>query len=56
MPEGWTGQRFHLGKNKEVLDTEPPAIHHAMSIFVECQETGETYITFSDSTAAIERA
>lgn len=56
MPEGWTGQRFHLGKNKEAFDMELFAVHHAMSIFVECQEAGETYTTFSDSTEAIERA
>ena len=28
--EGWTGRRFHLGNNKEVLDAEVFAIYQAL--------------------------
>ena len=48
VPDGWTGQRFHLGKN-EAFDAEPFVIHRAMRM------TGIAYTIFSNSTAAIER-
>ena len=50
--EGWTGRRFHLG-NKEVFDAEIHAIHQALSIMGQRQETGRRYTVFADSTAAI---
>ena len=55
-PDGWTEQRFHLGNNKEVSNAELFAIHRAMRIFLEREETGVAYTTPSDSTATIERA
>ena len=55
VPDGWTCQRFCLGR-EEVFNAEPFAIHRAMKIFLERQETGVAYTTFSDSMAAINRA
>lgn len=49
------GQRFHLEKNKEVLDAELFAIRRAMRILLEREATGVGYTVFSDSRVAIER-
>ena len=46
MPGGWTGQRFHPGKN-ETFDAELSAIYGAMRM------AGITYMIFSNSTVAI---
>ena len=49
-------ERFHLGKNKEVFDSEHFAIHRALKIFLERYEQVVAYTIFSDSQVAIERA
>ena len=53
---GWTGRRFHLGKNKEVFDAELYALYRAAKILDERGEEGQDYTILSDSTAALERA
>ena len=52
---GWTGELYHLGRNKEVFDAELYAVLQAMGVLLRRQELGKNYTTFSDSTAAIER-
>ena len=54
-PEGWAGQRYHLGTNKEVFDAEVYAIYQALRVSDQRQENGHQYIVFVDSTAAIDR-
>ena len=54
-PQGWTGQHFHLGSNKEVFDAEVFAIYQALRVIDQRQETGRNYTIFVDSTSAIER-
>ena len=54
-PEGWTGRRYHLGKNKEVFDAETCATLSALRIFDRRQESGSRFTIFADSTAAINR-
>ena len=54
-PGGWTGRRFHLGKNKEVFDAEVYAIFQALSIINQRQERVHRYTVFVDSTSAIDR-
>ena len=56
VADGWTEQRFHLGKNKEVCYAELFAIYRALKIFLERHEQGATYTIPSNSQAAIERA
>ena len=53
---GWTGRRYHLGKNKEAFDAELCALYQATKILDERNEQGQGYAILSDSTAAIERA
>ena len=38
VPEGWTGERFHLGNNKEGFDAELYAILRAMGVPLRRQE------------------
>ena len=54
-PQGWTGQHFHLGSNKEVFDAEVFAIYQSLRVIDQRQETGRNYTIFVDSTSAIER-
>ena len=54
-PEEWSGQRFHLGTNKEVFDAEVYTIYQALHIAAQRQESGRRYSIFADSTAAISR-
>ena len=42
-PMGWTGLRFHLGVNKEVLDSEVYAIYRALCTFDRRQESGRRH-------------
>ena len=53
-PRGWTGRRFHLGTNKEVLNAEVYSICQALSIAEQRQESSRRYTLIVDSTAAIE--
>ena len=53
---GWTGRRYHLGKNKEVYDAELYALYQAAKIFDERNDRDQTYTILSDSAAAIGRA
>ena len=53
--EGWTGRRFHLGTNKEVLDAEDFAIYQALQTIERREERGHSYTIFVDSTSAIDR-
>lgn len=53
--DGWTGQRFHLGTNKEVFDAETFAIYRALSTLDRRRESGRQYTVFVDSTSAIAR-
>ena len=53
---GWTGRRFHPGKNKEVFDAELYALYQAAKIMDERREEGQDYTIQTDSTAALERA
>lgn len=41
--EGWKGQRFHLGNNKEVFDAEVFAIYRALKIFEGLSGTGHCF-------------
>lgn len=52
---GWTGKRYHLGKNKEVFDAELYALYQAAKTFEAREEEGRSYTILSDSTAAIKR-
>ena len=52
---GWTGRRFHLGKNKEVYDAVLYALYQAAKIFDERTSVIKP-IPSSDSAAAIVRA
>ena len=53
LPSGWTGCRYHLGKNKEVFDVEVFTIYRALRHLDDRQGSGRRYML--DSTAAIER-
>ena len=53
---GWTGRRYHLGKNKEVYDAELYALYQAAKLFDERNERDQAYTILSDSEAAIGRA
>ena len=55
VPARWTGERFHLGRNKEVFDAGLYAIMQAMGVFLKRNGPGKSYTIFSDSTAAIDR-
>ena len=50
VPAGWAGERFHLGRNKEVFDAELYAVMRAIGVLLKRQESGKNYCT-----AAIER-
>ena len=54
-PCGWTGRRYHLGRNKEVFDAEVFCIYQALRLVDRRQESGRRYTIFVDSTAAIEQ-
>lgn len=53
---GWTIKRFHLGKSKEVLDTELFALYQAAKTLDSRNERGRDSTTLLDSMAAISRA
>ena len=52
---GWAGERFYLGRNKEVFDAEPYTIMRAMGILLKRNEPGKNYTIFSDPTTTIDR-
>lgn len=54
-PAGWTGRRFHLGKNKNVFDVELHALYQALKTFEARDQTDGHYTIFSGSAAAIRR-
>ena len=54
--EGWTRRRFHLGRNKEVFDSELYALYRTAKMLDERNEEGQSYTILSDSTAALGRA
>ena len=54
-PGGWSGCRFHLGTNKEIVNAEVFAIYQALRVVDQRQESGHRYTVFADSTAAIDR-
>ena len=53
---GWTGRRFHLGKNKEVFNAEHYTLYRALQTFDNRREQNRRYTTFSASAAALDRA
>ena len=52
---GWAGERFYLGRNKEVFDAELYTIMRAMGILLKRNEPGKNYTIFSDPTTTIDR-
>ena len=53
--DAWRGAGTYLGRNKEVFDAEVFAIHQALHIINDRDESNTEYTVFSDSQAAISR-
>ena len=51
----WTGESYHLGKNKDVFDAEVYAIYRAVRRFNRRQEHNASYTVFTDAVEAIRR-
>ena len=51
---GWTGRRYHLGRNKEVYDAELYALYRALQTFDSREEWNRRYTISSNSSASID--